>query len=82
MRGYCIRFGLLCQGLYRAKIHHHFLTFSLPQRHKDTKGHKGHIFFIPKIKSPGVPLCPGALVVKIRRLTGILFLLEIFSLII
>jgi len=30
------------------KIHRQFLTFSLPPRHKDTKGHKGHIFFILK----------------------------------
>jgi hypothetical protein len=49
-----------------SKIHHRFLTFSLPPRHKDTKGHKGHIFLIPKIKTLGVPLCLGALVAKIR----------------
>ena len=26
-------------------------AFSLPPGHKDTKDHKGHTFFIPKIKS-------------------------------
>ena len=40
---------------------HHFLTFSLPQIHKDNKGHKGHIFFIPKINPLCASLCLCAL---------------------
>jgi hypothetical protein len=36
----------------------------MPQRHKDTKDHKGHLFFIPKIKPFCVSLSLCALVAK------------------
>jgi hypothetical protein len=63
------------ENSYAITLYHKFangkrknLTISLPQRHKDTKGHKGQFFFIPKIKPFCVSLCLCALVAKIRRL--------------